>query len=204
MRMDERGMTPLSISSPPCLLIHLLCIHLCSFVFVSLSLCSLLTPHSLCFFCPCVFCLQIEEIAPFTAEIDDYNSERKEVMTDQGSAFPYTRGLWLLSNLIAALNPDDLDAMDESVPFSKHTLDEMLGRYHTPEEYHYYFKHNPHSNRFQEHFEELATVPQPARKIIPAHKLPKPIARSRSKNESYLFVFVVVFLFVVWCLFSKR
>ena len=143
--------------------------------------------------------LQIEEIAPYTAEIDDYMSERKEVMSDQGSAFPYTRGLWLLSHLIAALNPDDLDAMDESVPFSKHTLDEMLGRYHTPEEYHYYFQHNPHSSRYREYFEELSTVALPARRIIPADKLPK---RSQSKNGIFLLVFVVLFLIMVW--FNKR
>jgi hypothetical protein len=126
------------------------------------------------------------------------------VITDQGSAFPYTKGLWLLSNLIAALNPDDLDAMDENIPFSKYTLDEMLGRYHTPEEYHYYFKHNPHSSRYQEYFEELSTVAQPSRRIIPAEKLPKLLRKSKSKNEIFLLIFVMAFLVVVWLLSRKR
>ena len=35
----------------------------------------------------------IEEIAPFCAEIDDYNDERDEVMNDQGKAFPYTKAI---------------------------------------------------------------------------------------------------------------
>jgi hypothetical protein len=33
----------------------------------------------------------IEEIASFCAEVDDYNDERDEVMKDQGKAFPYTK-----------------------------------------------------------------------------------------------------------------
>ncbi len=40
-----------------------------------------------------------------------------EVCNSQGDVFPYTKGLWLVSNLIAAINTNDLDAMDESVPF---------------------------------------------------------------------------------------
>jgi hypothetical protein len=36
------------------------------------------------------------------------------------------QGMWLLSNLVAAINPHDLDALDENVPFTKFTLDGRL------------------------------------------------------------------------------
>jgi hypothetical protein len=126
-------------------------------------------------------------------------------MTDQGSAFPYTKGLWLLSNLIAALNPDDLDALDENVPFSKFTLDELLGRYHTPEEYHYYFRHNPHSSLYQQYFEELLTVPQVARKIIPPEMIPKPSLSRGGGGGGGVFVFILLlFIFFCVCIVGKK
>jgi hypothetical protein len=37
------------------------------------------------------------------------------------------------------MNPDDLDAMDESVPFTKATLDNLLGVQHNEESYRHYF-----------------------------------------------------------------
>jgi hypothetical protein len=39
------------------------------------------------------------------------------------------------------MNPDDLDAMDESVPFPKATLDNLLGIEHNEESYRHYFTH---------------------------------------------------------------
>jgi hypothetical protein len=41
--------------------------------------------------------------------------------------------------LVAALNLDDLDAIDESVPFTKETLDNLLGVQANEESYHHYF-----------------------------------------------------------------
>ena len=82
------------------------------------------------------------------SELDDYMDEREEVMGDQGAAFPFTKGFWLVSQLVAAINPDDLDAIDENVPFTKFSLDGVLGRKHTPEEYHYYFERNPHAHLY--------------------------------------------------------
>jgi hypothetical protein len=35
----------------------------------------------------------------------------------------FYQGMWLLSNLVAAINPHDLDALDEAVPLTKFTLD---------------------------------------------------------------------------------
>jgi len=80
-----------------------------------------------------------EEVAPFCSESDDYGDESREVLLDQGEALPYTRGFWLICQLVAAMNPDDLDAMDESVPFTKTTLDNLLGIQHNEESYRYYF-----------------------------------------------------------------
>jgi hypothetical protein len=34
-------------------------------------------------------------------------------------AIPYSFGFYLVCHLVAALNPTDLDALDESVPFTK-------------------------------------------------------------------------------------
>ena len=80
-----------------------------------------------------------EELAPYCSECDDYKDECDEVLKDQGGALPYTYGFWLISCLVAAMNPDDLDAMDESVPFTKATLDNLLGIENSVENYRHYF-----------------------------------------------------------------
>jgi hypothetical protein len=80
-----------------------------------------------------------EEVAPYCSESDDYNDEVREVLKDQGVALPYTEGFHLICQLVAAMNPDDLDAMDESVPFTKATLDNLLGVQHNDATYKYYF-----------------------------------------------------------------
>jgi hypothetical protein len=49
-----------------------------------------------------------EEIAQYCSESDDYDDESREVLGDQGVALPYTRGFWLICQLVAAMNPDDL------------------------------------------------------------------------------------------------
>ena len=80
-----------------------------------------------------------EEKAPFCAEFDDYEDEAREILKDQGVAFPYSFGLHIVAQLVAAFNPHDLDAMDESVPFTKTLLDSLLGYQSSREEYQYYF-----------------------------------------------------------------
>ena len=80
-----------------------------------------------------------EEIAPYCAKLDDYGDKSREVLGDQGIALPYTSGFWLISQLVAAMNPDDLDAMDKSVPLTKTTLDNLLGIRHNKESYRYHF-----------------------------------------------------------------
>ena len=80
-----------------------------------------------------------EELAPYCSECDDFKDESEEVLKDQGVALPYTYGFYLVSCLVAAMNPDDLDAMDESVPFTKATLDNLLGIQSNEQSYKHYF-----------------------------------------------------------------
>jgi hypothetical protein len=80
-----------------------------------------------------------EEHVPYCSEFDDFKDEGLEILKDQGAALPYTRGFHLICTLVAAANPDDLDSMDESVPFTKNTLDNLLGIQHPEESYRYYF-----------------------------------------------------------------
>ncbi|CAE7702659.1 unnamed protein product [Symbiodinium microadriaticum] len=109
---------------------------------------------------------QIEETAPFVSELDDYHDEKAEVMGDQGSAFPYTKGFWIVSLLVASINPEDLDAIDENLPFSKYTLDDLLGRTHTPQEYQFYFERNPHAPIYVDLYPRFLNEPCPGRAIV--------------------------------------
>ena len=82
---------------------------------------------------------ECEEAAPYCAEFDDYHDEAQEVLKDQGKAFPYTFGMHLVGQLVAAFNPKDLDALDESAPLAKVTLDNLMGYQAQPQEYKHYF-----------------------------------------------------------------
>lgn len=109
----------------------------------------------------------IEDKAPFCSEIDDFRKERDEVMRDQGPGFPYTIGFWLLSHLVAAICPDDLDALDEEYPMTKRTLDCLLGRRLTPQEYQQYFDLNRHSAQYRHMFQQFCREDVVASQIIP-------------------------------------
>jgi len=80
-----------------------------------------------------------EEVVPYCSEADDFHEEANEVLRDQGTALPFSMGFYIVCSLVAAMNPDDLDAMDESVPFTKSTLDNLLGVQHTDAMYRHYF-----------------------------------------------------------------
>jgi len=81
-----------------------------------------------------------EEVAPYCSESDDFNDEAQEVVRDQGVALPYSKGFHLICQLVAAMNPHDLDAMDESIPFTKFTLDNLLGYESNEASYRHYFE----------------------------------------------------------------
>lgn len=80
-----------------------------------------------------------EEVAPYCSESDDFADEAREVLKDQGVALPYSKGFHLICEIVAAMNPDDLDALDESVPFTKFTLDNLLGIVSNDASYQHYF-----------------------------------------------------------------
>lgn len=100
---------------------------------------------------------EIEEEAPYVSEVDDFNSERAEVLKDQGPALPYSKGFWLLCQLVSTNNPDDLDALDESNPFTKMTLDNILGRKLLDAEYQLYFQSNPNAEKVKHLYQRFAT-----------------------------------------------
>jgi len=83
---------------------------------------------------------ECEEAAPYCAELDDYLAECAEVLGDQGKAFPFSYGTYLVASLVGAMCPDDLDAMDEAVPFAKATLENLQGYVLTAQEYRFYFE----------------------------------------------------------------
>ena len=126
----------------------------------------------------------VEEVAPFCAELDDFEDEKTEVLKDQGAAFPYTRGYWLISQLVAAINPDDLDAIDESLPFTKHTLDGMLGRVHSVEEYLYYFERNPRAATYMDLYDRFLNETAVARDIVPKEE--------QTKREKKRFRYMII------------
>jgi len=64
--------------------------------------------------------------------------------------------MWILCNLCAALNPDDLDALDQHAPLTKPTLDNLMGRTLTDVEYYSYLKQHPNAMwLFKEDYEAL-------------------------------------------------
>lgn len=90
---------------------------------------------------------EMEEIADCVAALPDFKDELQEVLRDQGSTFPYSRGMWLLCNVAAAINPDDLDALDQHAPLTKATLEDLMGRGIMDSEYLQYFNSHPNARR---------------------------------------------------------
>jgi hypothetical protein len=91
----------------------------------------------------------LDEVGPWTSELDDFEDEKREVLAKQGPALPFSKGLWLICALVAAISPFDLDNIDEGVPFTKNTLDNILGRVLTDVEYKHYWDNNPNSHKYQ-------------------------------------------------------
>ncbi|KXS08981.1 hypothetical protein M427DRAFT_150299 [Gonapodya prolifera JEL478] len=120
---------------------------------------------------------ELESIIPMLGEMDDFVAEREEVLHDQGSSMPYTYGFYLVCALVGPLNPDDLDALDESVPLTKYTLTNLLGRILSDQEYQRYwhnFLNNPRQKPdeqaktrqwWQNAYSQFANAQGPARQI---------------------------------------
>ena len=119
---------------------------------------------------------EIEEAGPYTSELDDFESERKEVLHDQGVGLPFSRGFWLLCQLTAAINPDDLDALDESIPFSRFTLSNLLGREMSPQEYYCYFNNHPQAQQYSSLYPRLLDDQAVAKTILSQPVVPVPLS----------------------------
>lgn len=95
----------------------------------------------------------LDELGPFIAEVDDFLAERKEVFEAHGPTFPFSRGLWMLCLILAAINPFDLDAIDsKKAPFSRKTLSEIMGRILSEQEMMRYLETNPNAAPFKSLF----------------------------------------------------
>ncbi len=88
---------------------------------------------------PLIWAEEAEEVAEFCSALDDYEAELKEVLADQGKGFPYSLGVYLVCQLVASMNPDDLDALDESVPLTKSAYENFHGTDMNEEDYRLYF-----------------------------------------------------------------
>ncbi|KAI9335956.1 hypothetical protein BDR26DRAFT_865429 [Obelidium mucronatum] len=53
-----------------------------------------------------------DKTIPCVDVVDDYNSERKEILAVQGTQFPFSRGDWVCKMLLGAIDPE-IDALDE-------------------------------------------------------------------------------------------
>ena len=109
---------------------------------------------------------EIEEIScrpgtlGYVAAVQNYRAECVEVLNDQGPWFPYSEPVWLVCNLAAALNPFDLDALDQHEPLTKPTLDNtFLGYISTDVAYEGYFVQHPNATWvFKEDYELFKTT----------------------------------------------
>ena len=84
----------------------------------------------------------------YVAAVEDYIDESRQVIQFQGRRFPYNRGLWLLACMVAALDPNGLDAMDQPEPLTKSVVDCLMGRVHSEAEYRSYFESHGYAMRF--------------------------------------------------------
>lgn len=109
----------------------------------------------------------LDEKGPWIAEVDDYEDERREVLKKQGPKLPYTRGLWLMCLLVGAINPDDLDCLDESsAPLTKYTLDLIMGRHVSDQEYRAYFNSHPGSYQYRPMYGRFYEEPGPTNRFV--------------------------------------
>ncbi len=118
----------------------------------------------------CEWMKEIEENGPYTAEMDDFVSERKEVLKDQGPVMPYSYGFWLVCHLVAAINPDDLDAMDENLPMTRYVFSSLIGRELTEQEFLSYWNTHPKARKYNQYYNQFLTdCSQMAKQIVPQY-----------------------------------
>lgn len=97
-------------------------------------------------------------VTPGITTISDFKKEQTKVLLSQGYAFPYSKGYWLLCNLLTALFPNDLGALAEHVPLTKNTLDTLMGRILMRKEYAHYFGLHPNMDTFAHECNQFVTT----------------------------------------------
>ena len=93
----------------------------------------------------------LEKDAKFCSECDDYNSKATEIRQAQGLGFPFTRGIWMLLQILGAISPDDLDLIDEKLPFSRFSLETISGTKWSIEQYNAYWDYFPSKNCYADY-----------------------------------------------------
>lgn len=103
---------------------------------------------------------------PAVAIVDDYLTEKNQVLSSHGPGISYQLGDWIVCSIAAASNPNDLDATDENLPYTKKTYESYIGRVVTPLEYMQYFQNNPNGRVYQHLFSRFILDNATAREIV--------------------------------------
>ncbi|KAJ3379106.1 hypothetical protein HDU92_006906, partial [Lobulomyces angularis] len=86
---------------------------------------------------------------PFFTYVESFSKKRDKVLKDQGVGIPFSKGFYLMSQLLSLLNPKSLGAMHEvnygllvkgTAPFTKYSLSEMLGVNFETEDFKNYYQ----------------------------------------------------------------
>lgn len=102
---------------------------------------------------------EMEEVAENVAALCDFTDEQLEIYNAQGAGFNYSKGMWLICNLVAAINPTDLDLLDLRVPITKMTMDNLFAKVHTELEYSGYFNNHPNARVFAPDYQLFLRTP---------------------------------------------
>ncbi len=100
----------------------------------------------------------LEKAAPYCSECDDFNSKADEIKQAQGKGFPFTRGIWMLLQILGAISPNDLDLIDEALPFSRFSLESISGTKWSIEQYNAYWNFFPSKDRYADCYDRLANA----------------------------------------------
>jgi hypothetical protein len=88
------------------------------------------------------------EVAKGVASFSDYDEHVALVQKRQGTAFPYSFGLYLFCSIAASCNQNDLDMIDEYPPLTKKTIETIYGHAISQKEYRRYFDSHPSNGLF--------------------------------------------------------
>ena len=106
----------------------------------------------------------VDEKALQTAELDSYEDEATEVRKKHGPVFPFSKGVLLISTLVAAITKL-LDGMDEPVPYSRCDMSKLSGYQLSDVDYQRYFDLHPSSARYRPFYGRLLAEDLPTEQI---------------------------------------